>query len=138
MHVKHHAQDGSQLAVRVSAAAMDTGYVLLCSDQTALRRAEQHFQTVVDSLDKGVVVIAPDGTSSRPIRRRCRFSASAMSGTRPHTLSGCSIPPYGEDDRPLSVDERPVNVAVGSGRDVTNAVVGFDCADGKRIWLSIS
>ena len=54
--VTHRARDGATLAIRVSAAEMDGGYVLLCTDQTALRRAEQHFQTVVRSLEEGVVV----------------------------------------------------------------------------------
>lgn len=70
--VTHHASDGAALAVRVSAAAMDGGYVLLCTDQTALRRAEQHFQTVVRSLDEGVVVLDSEGlvVSVNPAVRR--------------------------------------------------------------------
>ena len=68
----HHARDGATRAVRVSAAAMDEGYVLLCTDQTALRRAEQHFQTVVRSLDEGVVVLDCNGRiiSLNPAVRR--------------------------------------------------------------------
>lgn len=68
----HRAADGAALAVRVSAAAMDGGYVLVCSDQSALRRAEQHFQTVVSSLDEGVVVLDHAGelVSVNPAVRR--------------------------------------------------------------------
>lgn len=58
----HRGADGSALAVRVSASRMDDGYVVLCADQTALRRAEQHFETVVASLEEGVLVIAADGS----------------------------------------------------------------------------
>jgi diguanylate cyclase (GGDEF)-like protein/PAS domain S-box-containing protein len=57
----HHAADGTALSVRVSVAAMDDGYVLLCSDQTALRRAERHFESVVSSLDEGVLVLDHTG-----------------------------------------------------------------------------
>ncbi|WP_235678708.1 PAS domain-containing protein [Mycolicibacterium aubagnense] len=57
----HHTAEGRALAIRVSAAAMESGYVLVCSDRTALRRAEQHFQTVVESLHRGVMVIDPLG-----------------------------------------------------------------------------
>jgi PAS domain S-box-containing protein len=53
----HHRADGAALAMRVSVAEMDDGFVLLCSDQTARRRAEQHFQSVVTSLEEGVVVV---------------------------------------------------------------------------------
>src|SRR6185436_12865287 len=61
-HATHRGTDNAPLAVRVSAAAMENGYVLVCSDQTALRRAEQHFQTIVSSLDEGVVVLSRQGT----------------------------------------------------------------------------
>ncbi|PRC48799.1 hypothetical protein C6A85_78000, partial [Mycobacterium sp. ITM-2017-0098] len=46
LQATHHAFDGRVLDVRVSAAAMADGYVLVCSDLTALRRAEQHFEAV--------------------------------------------------------------------------------------------
>lgn len=44
VHATHRGADGSALVVRVSASRMDDGYVVLCADQTALRRAEQHFR----------------------------------------------------------------------------------------------
>ena len=70
--VTHQAKDGGARAIRVSAAEMDGGYVLLCTDQTALRRAEQHFQTVVRSLEEGVVVLDHTGSliSANPAVRR--------------------------------------------------------------------
>ena len=61
------------LAIRVSAARMDDdGYVLVCTDYTALRRAEQHFETVVTSLGEGVIIIGRDGTvtSANPAAKR--------------------------------------------------------------------
>ena len=70
VHATHRGADGSPLAVRVSVSRMDDGYVVLCADQTALRRAEQHFQTVVASLDEGVVVVARDA-ATRPQRSLC-------------------------------------------------------------------
>ncbi|PRC57488.1 diguanylate cyclase, partial [Mycobacterium sp. ITM-2017-0098] len=57
----HHAFDGRVLDVRVSAAAMADGYVLVCSDLTALRRAEQHFEAVVAAMMEGVIVTDKDG-----------------------------------------------------------------------------
>ncbi|BBY27252.1 sensor domain-containing protein [Mycolicibacterium sediminis] len=68
----HYAADGTPRTVRVSAAAMDDGYVLLCTDKTALRRAEQHFENVVSSLDEGVLVLDHTGRvlSVNPAVRR--------------------------------------------------------------------
>jgi PAS domain-containing protein len=81
VHSTHHAADGAALAVRVSATATDNGYVLVCTDQTALRHAEQHFQTVVNTLDYGVAVVGSDGyvESSNPAAHR-------IFGTRPEVL----------------------------------------------------
>ena len=72
VHSTHHAADGAALAVRVSATATDNGYLLVCTDQTALRHAEQHFQTVVNTLDYGVSIIGSDGRveSSNPAAQR--------------------------------------------------------------------
>ena len=87
VHSTHHAADGAALAVRVSATAMDNGYVLVCTDQTALRRAEQYFQTVVTTLDYGVAVIGSDGRieSSNPAAERMFGAAPRFSKTRQPT-----------------------------------------------------
>ena len=56
-HCAHRAADGSARSVRMAVAVMEDGYVLVCSDQTALRRAEQRVETVVNSLEAGVMVL---------------------------------------------------------------------------------
>ena len=61
VHATHRAAAGQPLEVRVSAAAMDRGFVLVCCDLTALRRAEQHFEAVVTSMVEGVIVLDKDG-----------------------------------------------------------------------------
>src|SRR6266704_1812405 len=63
---------GAALYVRVSAAEMTGGYVLVCADETARRRAEQYFTTVVASLEEGVVVVGPTGLieSANPAAQR--------------------------------------------------------------------
>ena len=68
----HRRADGFPLAMRVSAAQMDVGYVLVCADETARRRAEQHFSTVIAALEEGVVVIGPTGfvESANPAAER--------------------------------------------------------------------
>ena len=60
----HRRGDGTALVVRVSVAEMESGYVLVCADETARSRAEQDFATVVAALDEGVLVIGPDGVES--------------------------------------------------------------------------
>ena len=51
----HRSADGTLLDVRVSAAAMENGYVFVCCDLTALHRAEQQFEAIVASMVEGVI-----------------------------------------------------------------------------------
>src|SRR5271156_2927246 len=85
VHGSHHAADGAALDVRVSATATDNGYILVCTDRTALRRAEQHFQSVVTALDSGVAVVGSDGRveSSNPAADRIFGTALEIVKNRP-------------------------------------------------------
>jgi diguanylate cyclase (GGDEF)-like protein/PAS domain S-box-containing protein len=136
LHTTHHAADGTALAVRVSAAAMDSGYVLMCSDHTALRRAEQRFRTVVDSLDEGVVVIGPNKKveSANPAAERILgIARTRASGSFDHRALGLAL--YDEHGQPLPTDQHPVDVVLRTGHDVKQ-IVRLDRSDGQRIWLS--
>ena len=48
--------DGSAKCMRVSVTEFENGYVLVCSDETALRHAARNLRTVVNTLQEGVVV----------------------------------------------------------------------------------
>ena len=61
LHTTHYAATGAALDVRVSAAAMEDGYVFVCCDLTAVHRAEQHFEAVVETMVDGVIVTDKDG-----------------------------------------------------------------------------
>mgnify|MGYP002137973518 CR=1 FL=1 len=123
-HSTHHTKDWRPLAVRVSAAAMEAGYVLVCSDQTALRRAEQHFQSVVDSLHRGVMVIGPDNRieSANPASLRILglpqqypATGTALTGLFPIESLAHHI---------LSGGEHPVTVTRRTGQPVHDALSG--------------
>ena len=138
VHTLHHAADGTALTARVSAAAMDTGYVMVCADLTALRRAEQHFHTVVASMDAGVVILGADG---RP--EMANPAAENILGTRVDELLGVyqvarvvDIPLYEPDERRLSGDEHPIVQTLKTGVALSGRILGFDRIDGRRVWLS--
>jgi len=141
LHTTHRALDGTALAVRVSAAAMDNGYVLACSDQTALRRAEKHFQTVVSSLDDGVVVVGCDGRieSVNPAALRI-LGIRAGDPVYDKANRAAAFPVYGSDGQPLGRDKRPLQqILRGREQLEGNYVMGVDRADnGERVWLSSS
>ena len=125
----HWAADGSALAIRVSAARMDDdGYVLVCTDYTALRRAEQHFRTVVTSLDEGVIIIGRDGTvaSANPAARRILGVS---------VVDAFELPILDTEGRPVPPETHPVVTTMRTGLPCTRYVFGVDRADGRRVWL---
>jgi diguanylate cyclase (GGDEF)-like protein/PAS domain S-box-containing protein len=139
VHSTHHAADGAALAVRVSATATDNGYVLVCTDQTALRHAEQHFQTVVNTLDYGVAVVGSDGRveSSNP-------AADRIFGTRPEVLKNrpankaLDSPIYDTNGHLIGADRHPLTQIRRTGTPIVDYVFGVDRFDGQRVWLSAS
>ncbi len=138
-HSLHRAADGRALIVRVAAAAMDNGYVLVCSDQTALRRAERRFQTVVDSLVEGVVVLDAHGQTEwvNPAARRILGLASPGMLNRSADPS-VAFPLYGTDGNPLNNWHKFFVRRLISGKAPPHEIVGFDRPDGVRRWLSVS
>lgn len=135
VNTTHRAADGSPLAVRVSASRMDTGYVVVCADQTALRRAEQHFQTVVASLEEGVIVISSAGLveSVNPAALRITGVPTGVDLTEAAT-----IPIYDRDGRLLFADQRPLlpTLKTSPRRGCVYGVDRLD--DGRRVWLSVT
>jgi diguanylate cyclase (GGDEF)-like protein/PAS domain S-box-containing protein len=137
VHATHRGADGSPLAVRVSASRMDDGYVVLCADQTALRRAEQHFQSVVACLEEGVLVIASDGSveSVNPAALRM-LGARASAADVVELAKVVAVPVYDATGRLLSSDQRPVLERLTSSPR-RGGVYGVDRpSDGRRIWVS--
>jgi diguanylate cyclase (GGDEF)-like protein/PAS domain S-box-containing protein len=139
IHSTHHAADGAALAVRVSATAMDNGYLLVCTDQTALRRAERYFQTVVTTLDYGVAVIGSDDRveSANP-------AADRIFGTRPEVLENrpanraFDCPIYDTNGHLVGADRHPLTQIRQTGTPISDYVFGVDRLDGQRVWLSAS
>jgi diguanylate cyclase (GGDEF)-like protein/PAS domain S-box-containing protein len=139
VHATHHGADGSALAVRVSASKMDDGYVVLCADQTALRRAEQHFQTVVASLDEGVIVVAADGAMESANPAALRMLGAPSTGVDGVELAKVTtVPVYDATGRLLSSDQRPVLETLTRGPR-RGGVYGVDRpSDGRRLWVSVN
>jgi diguanylate cyclase (GGDEF)-like protein/PAS domain S-box-containing protein len=134
----HRAADGRGLTVRMAAAAMDDGYVFVCSDHTALRRAERRLQTVVDSLNEGVVVLGAHG-----VPEWINPAARHILGLEPDG----DLPDYPDptaafalcdvDGKPLG-KQRLYATTLATGAAFRNQIVGYDRAHGDRRWLSAS
>jgi diguanylate cyclase (GGDEF)-like protein/PAS domain S-box-containing protein len=132
----HRRRDGAPLAVRVSAAEMNDGYVLVCADETARRRAEQNYRTVVASLDEGVLVMGPGGLIEAANPAACRIigvTEAELIGVPCHTLvlfteSGQWIPP----------DETPSVRTRRTGVTHNGLVVRLRRPDGRDVWVSLT
>jgi diguanylate cyclase (GGDEF)-like protein/PAS domain S-box-containing protein len=138
-HATHRAADGSALTMRVSVSPMSDGYVVLCADQTALRRAEKHFQTVVRSLEEGVVVIGAGGEVEFVNPAALRIVGVPETGIDAVEFAKlASVAVYDGDGALLSPDQQPVlETLTASPRHATT--YGIDRrSDGQRIWLSVN
>ncbi len=132
----HRRRDGALLAIRVSAAEMNDGYVLVCADETARRRAEQNYRTVVASLDEGVLVMGAGGLIEAANPAACRILGVAeadLVGVPCHTLvlfteSGRWIPP----------DELPSVQTRRTGVTHNGLVVRLRRPDGRDVWVSLT
>ncbi|NBH05979.1 EAL domain-containing protein [Amycolatopsis sp. SID8362] len=132
----HRRRDGAPLAVRVSAAEMNDGYVLVCADETARRRAEQNYRTVVASLDEGVLVMGPTGLIEAANPAACRILGVPepdLLGVPCHTLvlfteAGHWIPP----------DEMPSVQSRRTGVTHNGLVVRLRRPDGRDVWVSLT
>jgi diguanylate cyclase (GGDEF)-like protein/PAS domain S-box-containing protein len=132
----HRRRDGVPLTVRVSAAEMNDGWVLVCADETARRRAEQNYRTVVASLDEGVLVMGPTGLIEAANPAACRILGVAetdLIGVPCHTLvlfteSGQWIPP----------DEMPSVRTRRTGITHNGLVVRLRRPDGRDVWVSLT
>ncbi|SDG61187.1 PAS domain S-box-containing protein/diguanylate cyclase (GGDEF) domain-containing protein [Lentzea fradiae] len=132
----HRKADGDALSVRISVARMDDGYVLICADETARRRAEQHFTAVVAAIEEGVLVVGPTGRveSVNPAAERilgvsARDAVGQLaSSTELHDETGQQIP----------LSRFPSAITRTTGKSQHGRIVRALRPDGTRVWLSLS
>lgn len=134
--VMHRRSDGSRLTIRLSASEMDSGYVIVCADETARRRAEEHHATVVDSLDEGVMVLGPRRTieSTNP-------AALSILGTTEAEFLGATPEDWGLFDEMgtlLPVEEYPGVHTQRTGIPQNSRLTRLQRPDGRWVWLAIT
>jgi diguanylate cyclase (GGDEF)-like protein/PAS domain S-box-containing protein len=131
--VVHHAKDGTARMMRIAVSEMDSGYVVVCSDNTAQIEAETKFTSVVNSLEEGVLVISRDGTieSANPAARRMFQSQER----RTSSTSAEWAPIFDADGNPIPFDRWPSQRVTAGHTPVIGEIIGFDRIDGERVWL---
>ena len=107
--------------------------------QAELRRAEQHFATVVASLDHGVAVLGRDGrvATVNPAARRILGVTAEVAVNRPYGHRGLNFPLYDIDGHRIGAEEHPFTQVLHTGAPMSGYVFGVDrVTDGQRVWLS--
>ena len=132
----HRAAAGKALEVRVSAAEMADGFVLVCSDLTALSRAEQHFEAVVTSMAEGIIVLDKLGyiKSINPAAVQLIGVGPEYAGLDFFAITA-RYPFYDSDGVNIPPDVRPALNVLRTGVPSVNEVFGIDRTDGGRAWL---
>lgn len=139
VHSTHYAMDGSPKAIRISMTQYEHGCVLLCSDETALRRAARNLRTIVNTLQEGVVVIDRNGrllTINPAARRILGLKPGQQHVHYSDTLR--QLPLFDTDGVLLRDHERPIFKVFATGRPTIGRIFGLDRSDGHRIWMSTS
>jgi diguanylate cyclase (GGDEF)-like protein/PAS domain S-box-containing protein len=135
----HHASDGRPLIVRVSVAALDSGFALVCTDETKSHGVERLLRRIVNSLDQGILVIDGSGsvTSANPAAERILgLSAAVLVGGDGRAVH--AIPMYDVARHPIDLSDHPVTETVRTGKPFQGLIIGIDRADGRRTWLRVS
>ncbi|WP_414675323.1 sensor domain-containing protein [Lentzea sp.] len=132
----HRRSDGAALSVRVSVARMDGGFVLICADETARRRAEQHFTAVVAAIEEGVLVVDSTGRveSVNPAAERI-LGVSAQEAIG-ELASSTEL--HDETGQPIPQSSFPSAITRATGRAQHGRIVRALRPDGSRVWLSLS
>lgn len=136
MHAAHRTSDGHAIYVRVSAAALDTGFVLVCTDKTETHGVEGLSRSILDSLDEGVLVFdgAGDVVSVNPAAKHILGLPVAMLADDVARVL-VNMPMYDTGRRRIPHRESPITRMVMTGQPFHGFVVGIDRAEGRRIWL---
>jgi diguanylate cyclase (GGDEF)-like protein/PAS domain S-box-containing protein len=106
--------------------------------QSELRRAEQHFQTIVASLDHGVAVLDGDGhvQSANPAAQRI-FGVTPEVALERSDGQVLDFPTYDTAGQLITPERHPVTQVLRTGVALSGFVFGVDRGiDGQRVWLS--
>ena len=135
----HSSADGQPLIVRMSVSALDTGYVLACTDETSSRGGERLLRKIVNSLEEGILVVDARGsvTSANPAAERILGqSAATMVGGDGRAVH--RIPMYDASRHLVDPRDHPVAQTLRTGRPFQGSIIGIDRPDGRRTWLRVS
>ena len=139
VHATHYSADAEPLIVRVSVAALATGFVVVCTDQTKTYGAVGLLREIIDSLDEGILVIDGGGsvvTANPAAEKILGIPAAVLTGGDGRAVHALVM--YGADRRIIPPHDHPFSKTAATGKPFRGQVIGADRGDGRRIWLRTS
>ncbi len=147
----HVRRDGTPVPVRVSldplldSAGQPTGWVVVCTELTDARRAEQgrraaeeRYSAVVSSLSEGVVVFDAAGTVCASNDAAARLLGRRLTSEHGHAVFAGSSIAIRNDGLPLPSSAFPHELALATGEPQDEVVIGVIGDSGRRQWLLMS
>ena len=139
VHATHYTADAEPLIVRVSVAALATGFVVVCTDQTKTYGAERVLRKIINSLDEGILVVDGVGsvvTANPAAEKILGMPAAVLTGGDGRAVHALTV--YDAERRVIPPHDHPFSATATTGKPFRGQVIGVDRGDGRRIWLRTS
>ncbi|MHB1487021.1 MAG: PAS domain-containing protein, partial [Acidimicrobiales bacterium] len=147
----HVHKDGRLIDTRVSLAPIvdkqgqPSGWVAVCTEITAARRAEEgrraaeeRYAAVVAALEEGVVVLDDAGRVTSHNDAARRILGSRLKGQDGHDIFAGPHAATHKDGTPFPAGEFPAVRTLATGKPQAHVVMGVVKDNGTSQWLSIS
>jgi PAS domain S-box-containing protein len=146
-----HSKDGSEYRISDSAAPIKTkageiiGVVLVFSDvtekyytQKAIRLNELKHKGLLDNLNAGVVVCAPDTSVIFSNKRASQIFNLTNEEFYHSNLTNSAWPLTNETGTPLSPHEYPVSIILSTKEPIRDQIIGIQKNKNNFIWLNVN
>ncbi|MEO7769165.1 MAG: PAS domain-containing protein, partial [Ferruginibacter sp.] len=100
--------------------------------------AENKYQTLVESLSEGVMLIRADGTISAANKKAAEIFGITEEEFKGRTLTSPQWKTFREDGSKFPQSEYPAMVTLATGREINNVIMGLQHADGRMNWISLN
>lgn len=106
--------------------------------EAALQESEERYRSVIASMTEGVVLQLANGQITA-----CNASAEKIIGLTPAQMMGRTSVDLDwrtvqEDGSPFPGEQHPAMITLGTGKPLSNVVMGIHKADGTLTWISIN
>jgi len=100
--------------------------------------AENKYQTLVEALSEGVLLINADGTIAAANKKAAEIFGVSEHEMKGKVLRSAEWKTVKEDGSEFPEAEYPAVIALQTGAESNNVVIGLEHINGRKIWLSVN